>query len=71
MKSFIKAWFPEEPKELTVYWKLIDGKYKSAIKQDDEYRVVCTDGNCADMKSKTTRLLKQFSGDTKLVWAKR
>lgn len=71
MKNYFKVWFTNEPEELAVYWTCKNGKYMSAIKQDNEFRVVCADSNCADMKSKTVALLKQLSGDTKLVWTKR
>lgn len=70
MENFMKAWFPNEPKEITVYWTCRNGKYMSAIKKDDGFNTVCSDSNCADMKSKTTSLLKQFSADTKLIWKK-
>lgn len=70
MRDFIKAWFTNEPEEVTVYWTCKNGKYVSAIKANGGFNVICSDGNCADMKSKTTRLLKQL-GSAKLVWSKR
>lgn len=70
MNNFIKVWFAKEPKEVTVYWTCRAGKYVSAIKANDDFSTICSDSNCADMKSKTTSLLKHMSADAKLIWKK-
>lgn len=70
MKRFIDLWSGKDIKEVTVYWTCRNGQYMSAIKQDDGFNTVCSDSNCADMKSKTTSLLKQLSSNTKLIWKK-
>ena len=69
MKNFLTMWMGKEPKEATVYWKKIEGKYMSAIKQGDGFNKIDSKDNMVDLKANTTKLLKSISnGDIKLVW---
>ena len=65
----MKIWGQQEPKEVTVYWKKIEGKYMSAIKQGDGFNKIDSNSNMVELKSNTNELLKSISnGDIKLVW---
>ncbi len=70
MKKFMDLWSKKDSNELVVYWTHRNGKYVSAIKQDDGFNTVFSDSNCSDMKSMTVKLLNSINGDAKLVWKK-